>query len=195
MTEQIRILGERLLSSNWGTLKSYEIELKHRNGDWRRYHREVYDRGHAAAILLCDPARNVVTLVRQFRLPAYLSGEAGPLLEVCAGLLEGDTPEHCARKEAEEEAGIRPFKVRQVLDSFASPGSVNERIGLFVGEYNQSARVSDGGGLEAEGEDIEVVEMPFPEALRMVMDGEITDAKTQILLLHAALTGILKTET
>jgi GDP-mannose pyrophosphatase NudK len=149
--------------------------------------RETYDRGPAAAILLHNPACGKVILVRQFRFPVYAEGKQGWLLEVCAGLLDGDAPETCARREAEEESGYRVKTIRHAFDTEMSPGSVIETISCFVGTYGEDSRVSTGGGLEAEGEDIEVIELPLTEALAMIDDGMITDAKTILLLQWLAL--------
>jgi len=183
------MIGEEVLSRNWGILKRFTFDFRRRSGEWQRQVREVYDRGPAAAILLHNPASDQVILVRQFRMPIYLSGRDGDLLEVCAGLLDGDDPETCVRREAEEEAGIRVGTLRHAFDADMSPGSVLETVSCFVGSYDDAARISAGGGLHQEGEDIEVVELPFAEALRMVRAGEITDAKTILLLQWLALNG------
>lgn len=191
MRDDVKVVGEELLSDNWGKLRRYIIEVRRRNGQWQRQLREVYDRGHAAVILLCDPERGTVILVRQFRFPVHLSGDDPYLIEACAGLLEGDAPEACARKEAEEETGIRPTSVRHLFDAYMSPGSVTEKLSFFMGTYDPAARVSAGGGLEDEGEDIEILEMPFETALAMARSGEIVDAKTILLLQHVALNGLM----
>jgi nudix-type nucleoside diphosphatase (YffH/AdpP family) len=182
-----RIISSEILAEDWGTLRRYTIDYTRRDGTVQRHQREVYDHGMAAAVLLHCPERQVVTLVRQFRLPPFLDGRDGILLEVCAGLLDGDTPEACARREAEEEAGIRIGALRHAFDTIVSPGSLTETISCFIGAYDTGSIVSPGGGLEAEGEDIEVVELPFAEALAMIGDGRIIDAKTIMLLQHLAL--------
>lgn len=191
MQDEVRIVGEELLSENWGKLRRYIIEKRLRNGAWQRQHREVYDRGNAAVILLCDANRGTVVLVRQFRFPVHLGGDDADLIEACAGLLEGDAPEACARKEAEEETGIRPKTVTHLFDAYMSPGSVTEKLSFFLGTYDASSRVSGGGGLAHEGEDIEVLEMPFEAALALVRSGQIVDAKTIMLLQHVALNGLM----
>jgi nudix-type nucleoside diphosphatase (YffH/AdpP family) len=190
MDERVRIKKETLLSANWGKLTKYEFDLKRRDGQWQSQIREVYDRGNAAVILLIDPVRGTVILTRQFRFPAHLLGDNPMLIEACAGLLDGDPPEVCARKEAEEETGYRVGAVTHLFDSYMSPGSVTEKLSFFLGTYEPSSRISDGGGLEDEGEDIEVMELPFETALQMVKSGEIVDAKTIMLLQHAAMGGV-----
>jgi GDP-mannose pyrophosphatase NudK len=188
----VKIVEEQLLSANWGRLTRYVIEVRRRDGTWQRQLREVYDRGNAATILLYDPRRGTVILTRQFRFPVAIEGDDPALIEACAGLLDGDDPETCARREAEEETGYRVGEVTHLFDSYMSPGSVKEKLSFFLGTYDERARVSDGGGLAHEGEDIEVLEMPLEAALEMVRTGEIADAKTIMLLQHVALSGVLR---
>jgi nudix-type nucleoside diphosphatase (YffH/AdpP family) len=185
--EAIEIISVDTLSENWGRLQKYVFEITHRDGSRQRHTREVYDRGHAATVLLHNPQRGTVVLTRQFRLPAHLSGDSGYLIEACAGLLDGDDPETCARKEAEEETGYRVSGIRHLFDAYMSPGSVTEKLSFFTATCDAISRVSAGGGLAHEGEDIEVIEMSLETALAMVRSGEIADAKTIMLLQHAAL--------
>ena len=188
----IRIRSVEVLSDDWSVLKKTTFDYHRRDGSWSTQIRQTYDRGDGAAILLYDPDRGTVLLSRQFRYPAYVNGHPDPLIEVCAGMLDGDDPKTCVIKEAEEELGYRISDVQQVFAIFASPGAVTERIYLFVGRYSPADRTSTGGGLPHEGEDIEVLEMPFDEAMAKVASGEINDGKTLILLLHAQLAGLLK---
>lgn len=137
-------------------------------------------------------AKGTVVLTSQFRFPAYLLGEGGDLIEVCAGKLDGDDPLTCAQREAEEESGYRVTAIERAMAAvFMSPGSVTERLWLYIAAYDADSKVSDGGGLAEEGEDIEVIELPFETALAMVASGEIRDAKTVILLQHLRLKGIM----
>lgn len=190
MRDRVRIVSEQVLSHDWGRLTRYEIDYRRADGHWQRQRREVYDRGHAAAILLVDPLRGTVILTRQFRFPVHLNGDDPGLIEACAGLLDGLGPEACARKEAEEESGYRVGRVVHLFDIYMSPGSVNEKLSFFMGRYDPGSRVSAGGGLAHEGEDIEVLELPLAEAIGMIASGAIVDAKTVILLQHAALHGV-----
>lgn len=192
---RVRILGHEVLADDWARLTKYSIELKRRDGVWEKQIRQVYDRGNGAAILPIDPERGTVLLVRQFRMPVYLNpapgtGERGMLIEACAGLLDRNDPETAIRKEAEEELGYRLRAVHKVFDTYMSPGSVSERLSLFVADYSPSDRISAGGGEASEGEDIEVMELRLEEALALVDRGEIADAKTIILLQHAKLRGV-----
>lgn len=181
-TPNVRILKQQLLSDNWYVLKKIDFQLQRRDGSWQAQTREVYDRGNGATIVLYNRAKGTVILTRQFRIPAFLNEHDGYLIEAAAGLLDDASPEERIRLEAEEETGYRVRSVRKVYEAFMSPGSVTERVHFFVGEYRPEDRVADGGGLAEEGEDIEVLELPFAEALAMVDDGRIMDGKTIILL-------------
>jgi GDP-mannose pyrophosphatase NudK len=187
MDDPVKVVSVETLSASWGVLKRTTIEVVHRNGARQQLLRETYDHGDAAAILLYDKHRGVVILVRQFRYAVYAKGDPAHLVEVCAGLLDGDDAQTCARREAEEETGYRVKDIVHVFDCYPSPGSLTEKIHCFVGAVDASARVAAGGGLAHEGEDIEVLELPFEKALGMIRNGEIIDAKTIALLQHAAL--------
>lgn len=191
MTKIPAILSEKIVFKGWSTFSLYEIAVPNAAGTPVTHTREVSDHGHAATILLLDPEKRVTTLVRQFRLGAHLGGGESFLLEACAGLLDGEAPEICARREAVEETGIAPHTIRHAFDIYASPGALTEKSHCFIGLYGQADRVGHGGGLAHEGEDIEVVEIGFAEARKMIRDGRIIDAKTVALIQHAALEGLL----
>jgi nudix-type nucleoside diphosphatase (YffH/AdpP family) len=177
-----------VLADDWYVLRKATFDYRRADGSWSRQSREAYDRGNGAAILLHDEERDTVILTRQFRLPAYLNGHPdGMLVEAPAGLLEDEGAEAAIRREAEEETGVRVGGVTRVMEAFMSPGSVTERLALFVAAYRREDRRGDGGGLAEDGEDIEVLELPLAEALGMVTAGEIVDAKTIMLLQWAAL--------
>ena len=187
LADRVRVLDVRLLSDNWYVLKTTHFEFRRRDGRWQEQRRETYDRGNGAVILLYDLALRRVVLTRQFRYPAYVNGHDDLLIEAPAGLLDSQSPEECIRAEAEQEAGYRVREARRVMHAFMSPGSVTERLHFFVAEYDAADRIGSGGGLEAEGEDIEVFECEFDAALAMVADGRIADGKTIMLLQYAAL--------
>ena len=191
MAERVRVREVRVLSDDWYLLKKTTLDYKRRDGSWQTLNRETYDRGNGAAILLYDPARGTVLLIRQFRYPAFVNGHPEPLIEVPAGLLDELSPEEAIRREAEEEAGCHVAQPRRIFEAFMSPGSVTERLAFFVAEYSAATRIADGGGLAAEGEDIEVLERSLDEALAMVTRGEIVDGKTILLLQYAKLNGLL----
>lgn len=180
---RVRMRDLTLLSDSWYTLSRGTFDFQGSDGEWSEQHREVYDRGNGATILLRDETRDTVLLTRQFRLPVYLNGHPdGMLIEAPAGLLDGDDAETAIRREAEEETGYRVEAVKRIGEYFMSPGSVTERVVFFTGSYRADARVSQGGGVESEGEDIEILEVTLAEALAMIDRGEIVDAKTVLLL-------------
>jgi len=187
VADRIRVKDERVLSDNHYLLKTTTFEWRRASGEWQTQRRETYDRGNAATLLPYNRARRTVVLVRQFRYPAYVNGYDGLLVEAAAGLLENATPEVRIRAEAEEETGYRLGEVKKIFEAFMSPGSVTEKLHFFVAEYEAKMRVSSGGGLADEGEDIEVLELAFDDALAMIKDGRIVDAKTIMLLQYAAL--------
>ncbi len=187
MDQRIKIIKQQLLGRSWGSLTNYTVEYRRSDGEVQRLDREVYDHGNGAALLLFDPDRNTVLLVRQFRFPVMLNGDDADILEACAGLLDGDAPEDCARRESLEETGHDPIDIRHICDVYASPGSLAEKISLFIGHYGPATRKADGGGVAGEGEDIELVELSLEDALSRIGTGGITDAKTIILLQRLAL--------
>jgi nudix-type nucleoside diphosphatase (YffH/AdpP family) len=183
----VRHLQEKLLSDNWFILKKYTFELMRRDGTWQQQSREAYDRGHGATILLYHRERQTVVLTRQFRLPVYLHDRNGFLIEAAAGLLDSASPEQRIIAEVEEETGFSISKPEKVFEAFMSPGSVTEKLYFFIAEYQEKDRTGKGGGLEEEGEDIEVLEWPLEKALEAIRSGEIEDGKTIMLLQYLAL--------
>ena len=183
---KITIQKTELLSDNWYLLNKVTFDYKMGDQDSETQVREVYDRGNGAVILLYNSTNKTVVLTRQFRLPTYLNGNSsGMVIEACAGLLDAENPEECIIRETEEETGYRLSSVKKVFQSYMSPGSVTEIIHFFIGEYQPNMKVSDGGGLAEEHENIEVLEYPFQEAYQMIASGEIIDAKTIMLLQYA----------
>ena len=180
-----RVVIEKVepLSRRWARLDRYTIRYTRSDGREDVLEREVHDHGHGATVLPYDALRGMVLLVRQFRLPAYLHDHDGFIVETCAGLLDGDDPAQCVKREAEEELGFRLSNLRFMTTVYMSPGAVTERLSLFIADYDHAARIGAGGGEAHEGEDIEVLEVPFDEMRRMVQDGRIVDAKTVLLSL------------
>jgi nudix-type nucleoside diphosphatase (YffH/AdpP family) len=187
---RVRVRDVQLTSRGWHVLRRTTFDYRRRDGRWVTQQRETYDRGNGAVVLPYDTGRRRVLLVRQFRYPAYVNGHPdGMLVEAAAGLLDGDAPPAAIRREAAEELGVTLGPLTHVLDAYMSPGSVTERLHFYAGPYTPADRTGAGGGLAEEGEDIEVLELPFAEALAMVRDGRIADAKTVMLLQWAALEG------
>ncbi|MBP2284423.1 nudix-type nucleoside diphosphatase (YffH/AdpP family) [Flavobacterium sp. CG_23.5] len=188
----IKIQKTELLSDNWYILNKVTFDYQKKDESWITQKREVYDRGNGAAILLYNTKQKTVILTRQFRLPTYLNGnETGMMIEVCAGLLDEDHPEQCIIRETEEETGYRLTKVQKVMETYMSPGAVTEILYLFVGEYNDSMKVSAGGGVAHEEENIDVMEMSYDQAYAMIESGEIKDAKTIMLLQYAKIKNLV----
>jgi nudix-type nucleoside diphosphatase (YffH/AdpP family) len=187
ISDRIRVQDVRLLSNSYGTLTSTTLQWRRNDGTWQTQTRETYDRGQAAALLPYHRAQRTVILVRQFRYPAFIAGHDDLLIEAAAGLLDDISPEERIRLEAEEETGYRLHDVHKIFEAFMSPGAVTEKIHFFIAEYQPEMRVGAGGGLADEGEEIEVLEVGIDDALAMISDGRIVDAKTIMLLQHAAL--------
>ena len=179
----IHIVDTQILSDNWYTLRKITYEYADKDGLVQRISREAYDRGNGATILLYNIDLQKVILTRQFRLPTFINGnETGMLIEACAGLLDNENPEDCIKRETEEETGYRVTGIQKVFEAYMSPGSVTELVYFFIAEYTAGMKTGNGGGLQEEEENIEVLEMNVHDALKMVMTGEIKDAKTIMLL-------------
>lgn len=192
MEDKIKVKNSEVLSENWGILTEITFDLKTKDGEWEEQTRESYNTGDGATVLLYNKQTGKIILTRQFRLPTYLNGNPGGLLiEACAGLLENDTPKDCVIKEAKEETGYKISSPQKVFEVYMSPGSVTEIMHFFIAEYSDDMKVNEGGGLDEEQEDIEVIEMEFSEAWKMVKSGELRDAKTIMLLQHLKLEKLL----
>jgi len=190
MSLKIEVIKDKILSENYFVLRNITYDLTRQDGEVVRHKREVYDRGDGATILLYNREKQSVLLIRQFRIAAWVNGSVdGRLIEACAGLLDDDEPEVCIRKEAIEETGYEVGEVRKVFELYMSPGGVTEIVHFFIAEYNDAQRANNGGGVE--DEDIEVLELPFRQALTMVANGEICDGKTVILLQYLQTSGLM----
>lgn len=195
MNTNVKNIEKTLLSDNWYTLNKYSFDYQKPDGVWERQEREAYDRGNGSTILLYNNSKGSVILTRQFRLPTFVNGNVdGMLVETCAGLLDEDNAEDCIKKEAEEETGYRIDKVKKIFEAYMSPGSVTEKIYFFVAEYSDAMKVSSGGGLEHEQENIEVLELDFNDAYAMINSGEIIDGKTIMLLQYAKLNQLFSSD-
>lgn len=192
MINNVKILHTEILSDNWYVLKKVTYEYVKKNGEKQVQSRESYDRGNGATILLYNKKQSTVILTRQFRLPTFVNGnETGMMIEACAGLLDKDNAEDCIRRETEEETGYRISDVKKIFEAYMSPGSVTEILHFFIAEYQREMKVTEGGGVEHEEENIEVLELGIDEAIKMLEGGEIRDAKTIMLLQYIKLNGIL----
>lgn len=189
---KIQITNTEILSDNWATLSKVTYNYETPQGEIQVNKREVYDRGNGAVIFLYNKATKNIILVKQFRIPTYLNGNTtGFLLEACAGVLEKENPEDCIKRETEEETGYEIKDVKKIFEAYMSPGALTEIIHFFIAEYSNEMKISEGGGLEEEQENIEVLEIPFDKAFEMISTGEIIDAKTIMLLQYAKINNIL----
>ncbi len=189
---KVKIRSIKNLSDDWYKLDKVNFDYQLKNNSWQNQTRESYDRGNGACVLLFNKENNKVVLTKQFRMPTYLNGNSdGMMIEVCAGLLDGDDPITCIIKEAEEETGYKIQNASKVLEVYSTPGAVTEIIHYFVAEYNSKMKVSSGGGKAEETEEIEVLEIDFNQALLMIEEGKINDAKTIILLQYAKIHNLL----
>lgn len=190
--DPIEIQKSEILSDDWYTLRKITYNSLQKDGSWKTQSREAYDRGNGATILLYNLDSKTVILTKQFRLPTFINGNStGLLIESCAGLLDQDNAEECIKRETEEETGYKISQVKRIFEAYMSPGSVTEMLHFFIAEYDSNMKVSEGGGLAHEQEDIEVLELLFDVALSMIDTGEIKDGKTIMLLQYLRLKNIM----
>lgn len=193
MEDKLRNITYNTLSKEWATLHRIDYDYKFEDGNWKRLSRESYDRGDGASILLYNKTKGNVILTKQFRMPAYVNNkDEGMSIEVCAGAIDKkEAPEVCIIREVEEEVGYKIQSVKKVMQSYMSPGAVTEKMFLFVAEYTDEMKINNGGGLDIEDEEIEVLEIPFSKALLMIDNFEIIDAKTIMLLQYAQIHNLV----
>ncbi|MCA0152949.1 NUDIX domain-containing protein [Winogradskyella vincentii] len=191
--DNLRNIEHINLSDAWAKLDRIDYDFQFKNGEWKRLSRETYNRGDGTAILLYNPVRGTVILTRQFRMPIYENHkEEGMSIEACAGAIDkSKSPEETIISEVEEEVGYKIPFAKQVLTAYSSPGALTEKMFLFVAEYHDDMKISEGGGLETENEEIEVLELPFSEVVKMVKNEEIIDAKTIMLIQYAQINNLL----
>src|SRR5215218_2205986 len=192
MIDEVKILKTEILSDNWYILKKVTYEYKKKDGTKLTQSREAYDRGNGATILLYNKEQKTVILTRQFRLPTFVNGnDSGMLIEACAGLLDKDNAEACIKRETEEETGYKIAEVQKIFEAYMSPGSVTEILYFFIAEYSSDMKIHEGGGVDEEQENIEVLEIGIDKAMKMIGSGEIKDAKTIMLLQYVKLHNLL----
>jgi GDP-mannose pyrophosphatase NudK len=192
MNNSIKIIKSEVICKSWHTLKKVTFEHLQKDGTWQLQSREAYDRGNGAVVLLYNKEHKSIILTRQFRMPTYINGnDTGMLIEACAGLLDNDDPEDAIKRETEEETGYKITDVRKIYEAYMSPGSVTEILYFFIAEYSKDMKVTEGGGVAHEQENIEVLEINFNDAMDMIETGEIKDAKTIMLLQYLRLKNIL----
>jgi nudix-type nucleoside diphosphatase (YffH/AdpP family) len=192
--QNIKNIKHTTLSKEWATLHRIDYDYQFKSGEWKSISRECYDRGDGAAILLYNPKKGTVILTKQFRMPIYETNKSeGMSIEVCAGAIDNnDDPLETIIRETEEEVGYKINNAKKVLTAYTSPGALTEKMYLFVAEYNDTIKINNGGGLDSENEEIEVLEMSFSEAIRMIENETIIDAKTIMLLQYAQIHKLLE---
>jgi GDP-mannose pyrophosphatase NudK len=189
---KVKNIKSKLLSNVYYTLNLLTFDRLLSNGEWVTQNRECYDRGDGAGILLYNKKRKTVILTKQFRMPTYMNDNTnGMLIEICAGMLDKDNPEACVIRETEEEVGYRLKSVKKIYEAYSSPGVMTEKMHFFIGEYTDDMKVNNGGGLESEHEDIEVLEIPFTEAIEMLNTGKIQDTRTIVLLQYVQIQNLI----
>ncbi|MFD1613831.1 NUDIX domain-containing protein [Gelatiniphilus marinus] len=191
---RIKNITSTVLSQFWGKLERIDFDFKFKNGNWKRLAHEAYGKSDGVAILIYNAETKKVILSKQFRIPVYISGVSeGVSIEVCGGAIdEGESPETTVIREAKEELGYHISNLKAINTVFLSPGIVRERVHLFIGEYKDADKIDNsGGGLEIEGEEIEVMEISFDKAIEMIDSQEIIDARTIMLLQHLKIKGLL----
>ena len=185
--KKIKNITHHLLSKDWATLHKIDYDYRFNNGEWDRVSRECYNRGNGTAILLYNTEKSTIILTKQFRMPIYeVNKSEGMSIEICAGALgKNEDPKTCIIREVEEETGYKINEAKLVLEAYMSPGAMTEKLYLFIAEYSEEMKKNKGGGLASENEEIYVLELPFSEALQMIKDKIIIDAKTIMLLQYA----------
>ena len=189
MAKKVKVTSTEILSNYFFPLKKVKYEMETQQGKMEELTREVYASSNGATVLLYDRETSSVILTGQFRLPTFLNkNDTGMMIEACAGIVEeNEDPTDAIIREIEEETGYKVEKVKKLFELYSTPGSVTEMIHYYVAEYTKEQKIGNGGGLEEENEDIDVIEMPFEEAFIKIQSGEIKDAKTVILLQYAKL--------
>lgn len=192
MNNKVKSITKTTLSKDWATLDRIDYDYQFKNGEWKSVSRECYNRGNGAAILLYNLDKGTVILTQQFRMPIYENNrEEGISIEACAGAIDNnDKPIETILRETEEEVGYKINNAKQVLTAYTSPGALTEKMYLFIAAYNETMKTNDGGGLETENEEIEVLEMPFSTAIEMMNTGKIIDAKTIMLIQYAQINNL-----
>jgi ADP-ribose pyrophosphatase len=182
------ILDRHIAYAGFFQLLSYRLRHQLYRGGWSRpLNRELFERGHAVAVLPYDPLRDEIILIEQFRIGAIHAENGAWLTEIVAGIIEPDeSPETVARREAIEESGCPLLDLEKICEYFVSPGGTSETITLFCGRVDST----DAGGVHGcadEDEDIRVFTCAFSDAMDMIRDGRINSASPIMALQWLAL--------
>ncbi len=186
--EDVDVVSCKTAYQGFFRLDSYCVRYRLHTGGWsKKVQRELFERGHAVAVLLYDPYRDALVFIKQFRIGALAAGWDPWLLEVVAGIIEnGETAEQVARREVREEAGCDVTILKRVACYLASPGACTETVELFCGKVD-SVHVGGIHGCADEGEDIRVIVVSSEQALSMLAQGAFNNGAILIVMLWFAL--------
>jgi nudix-type nucleoside diphosphatase (YffH/AdpP family) len=173
-----KIVTVDTIHEGWGKYLIATIRL--RNGE--EIKREIEDHGRVVSVLPYDPERRCAMLIRQFRPPVLLAAKQKDILEAIAGIVEGNRPSDCAKREAFEEAGLKLKKLEHIGCVWTSPGVSTERVDMYLAAYGEADRKGAGGGLASEHEEIAILEMQLTELAALADKGKLTDAKAMLLV-------------
>ena len=190
---RIKNVTTKVISNIWAKLEQVSFDFTFKNGKTERLTHEVYGKNDGVAVLLYNPLTNKIILSKQFRIPMYVAGvKNGFSIEVCGGSIDKDeSPETTVIRETKEEVGYNISELKKVSTIFLSPGLMKEQVHLYVAKYREEDKVENGGGLAAENEEITVLETDFNDALKMIENDEIIDARTIMLLQYAQINELM----
>ncbi|QTE24561.1 NUDIX domain-containing protein [Polaribacter cellanae] len=188
---KIKNVTSKVLSNIWAKLEQVSFDFTFKNGKTERLRHEVYGKADGVAVLPYNPTTKNVVLSKQFRIPMYVAGvKNGFSIEVVGGSIDkNESPETSVIRETKEEIGYSISEIEKVSTVFLSPGLMREQVHLYVAKYTDEDKVESGGGLAEESEEITVLETSFDEALKMIENQEIIDARTIMLLYHLKVKG------
>ncbi len=182
---KVELIKKERLLDDFFKIDSAELKFEKFDGRMSPVVRRLnLERGQAVAVLIYLKDRESFVLIRQFRFAVFEAGEEGWIDEIVAGVLDDESPEECARREVLEEAGYQLETLEHIGHIYVSPGITTERIHIYIGYTRTSKKVGDGGGLDSENEDIQVIEWSKKEALQKLLNKEIKDGKTVLALQH-----------
>lgn len=186
VNNRVKNVTSKIISNIWAKLEQVSFDFTFKNGKTERLTHEVYGKGDGVAVLLYNPSTKKVILSKQFRIPMYVAGvKNGFSIEVCGGSIDkNESPETSVIRETKEELGYTISEIQKVSTVFLSPGLVREQVHLYVAKYDEESKLDTGGGLASENEEITVLEISFDDALQMIENEEIIDARTIMLLYH-----------
>jgi len=184
MGKDVELIDRDTVFEGYFRIDRYRLRHRLHQGGWSApITREVFERGHAVAVLPYDPVRDEFVLIEQFRIGAYAADDEAPwLIEIVAGIIEaGESPETVARRETKEETGLEALDLAPCADFYVSPGGTTQFNRLFCARVD-SLRAEGIHGLDHEHEDIRPIVFSAAAATRLIADGRVRDATTQIAL-------------